>query len=87
MLSRPRAPHRATERCWVPPWHPRRRGIPPRRHGGAGELCPPGEGTVPRQIQQGEMLGGSLGLIKFWGFFGLKVVNGWAGHAGDLPRD
>lgn len=42
---------------------------------------------MPCQIQQGEMLGGSLGLIKFWGFFGLKVVNGWAGHAGDLPRD
>lgn len=73
-------------------WHPHR-GIPATVasplswRGGAGELCPPGEGTVPCQIQQGEMLGGSLGLIKFWGFFGLKVVNGWAGHAGDLPRD
>lgn len=39
------------------------------------------------QIQEREMLGDSLGLIKFSFIFGLKAVSGRAGHAGDLLRD
>lgn len=74
----------ASEGCWVSPWHPL-------CHGTAGlgdtELCPAGERTVLCQIQEREMLGDSLGLIKFSFIFGLKAVSGWAGHAGDLLRD
>lgn len=39
------------------------------------------------QIREWEMLGDSLGLIKFSFIFGLKAVSCWAGHAGDLFRD